>query len=65
MTHRFGSFVALCALLAAPLSAQDQLPPGIWTNTEDVYFAEEEGREAHAEVAFEVAEDGRWRAIDA
>ena len=65
MTHRFGSFVALCALFAAPLSAQDQLPSGIWTNTEDAYFAEEEGREAHTEVAFEVAQDGRWRTIDA
>ena len=51
--------------LAAPAQAEDSLPPGIWTNTEDVYFANEEGRERHAWVGYEVAEDGRWRTIDA
>ncbi|QUL36953.1 hypothetical protein [Erythrobacter sp. JK5] len=58
--------VALALLaFAAPAIAQDSLPPGIWTNTEDVYFAEEEGRERHAWVGYEVAEDGSWRVIDA
>lgn len=57
---------ALAALpLSAPAIAQDRLPPGIWTNVEDVYFAEEEGREKAENVAFEVAEDGSWRIIDA
>lgn len=58
-------FVALAALASAVSAhGQDQLPPGIWTNVEDVYFANEEGRERQAEVMFEVAEDGRWRAIN-
>lgn len=56
---------AATLLTAAPALAQTPLPPGIWTNTEDVYFAEEEGRERSSEVMLEVAEDGRWRAIDA
>lgn len=61
----FARFVALAAFVSAvPALGQDQLPPGIWTNTEDVYFAQEEGRERHAEVMLEVAEDGRWRTID-
>jgi hypothetical protein len=54
---------ALCLPNAA--LAQDRLPPGIWTNTEDVYFAKEEGRKKAEETSFEVAEDGRWRRIDA
>ncbi len=59
------SLASAALVMASPAAAQDELPPGIWTNTEDVYFASEEGREAHAEVALEVAEDGRWRTIDA
>jgi len=36
-----------CALSApAPAAAQVPLAAGIWTNTEDAYFAEEEGRPA-------------------
>ncbi len=52
---------------AAPLAAQaqDTLPAGIWTNTEDAYFAEEEGRARPEPVLVEVGEDGRWRPIDA
>ncbi len=58
--------LALAALITgAPVAAQDLLPPGIWTNTEDVYFAEEEGREKHHDVMIEVANDGQWRMIDA
>lgn len=51
--------------LAVPLQAEDRLAPGIWTNTEDVYFAEEEGREKAEWQAFEVAPDGQWRSVDA
>ncbi|MEM7779384.1 MAG: hypothetical protein AAF697_03215 [Pseudomonadota bacterium] len=57
---------ALAALtVSAPVTAQEALPPGIWTNVEDAYFAEEEGREPQADHAFEVGEDGSWRRIDA
>ncbi len=66
MVRAWHGFIASAALaFACPAIAQDHLPPGIWTNTEDVYFAEEEGREREEEVAFEVAEDGRWRLINA
>ena len=55
--------------LSVPALANDTLPPGVWTNTEDVYFAEEEGREKAADVMIEVAQDThrrtRWRWIDA
>ncbi|MEP2735982.1 MAG: nuclear transport factor 2 family protein [Erythrobacter sp.] len=51
--------------LGSPLAAQSTLTPGIWTNTEDAYFAEEEGREQAEWTAFEVREDGQWRKIDA
>ncbi|WP_336986720.1 hypothetical protein [Altererythrobacter aquiaggeris] len=55
------------SLLALPLSAQEpaSLPPGIWTNTEDEYFAEEEGREKPEWIGLEIADDGRWRRVDA
>ncbi|MEE4337500.1 hypothetical protein [Erythrobacter sp.] len=57
---------ALIALVAAaPAFAEDRLAPGIWTNTEDSYFAEEEGRERAPDLAFEIAADGSWRALDA
>jgi len=58
----------LAAVLAAspfPALAQGTLPAGIWTNTEDEYFAEEEGRERPEWVALEVRDDGQWRRIDA
>ncbi|WP_298468617.1 hypothetical protein [uncultured Erythrobacter sp.] len=57
--------VALLAALSFPVMAQDALPAGIWTNTEDEYFAEEEGREKPDWAAFEANEDGQWRPIDA
>lgn len=58
--------LAILALAFAPPSlAQDDLPPGIWTNTEDAYFAEEEGREEADWLGIEVDEAGRWRSIDA
>ncbi|GIX19065.1 MAG: hypothetical protein KatS3mg120_0741 [Erythrobacter sp.] len=55
------------AALAAPLPAAgaEALAPGIWSNVEDAYFAEEEGRPRPEEVFIEVGSDGRWRAIDA
>lgn len=58
--------LALAALaLSAPANAQETLPAGVWTNTEDVYFAEEEGREKSDDVMLEVGDDGGWRYIDA
>lgn len=59
--------LAAALLLAAPVAAgaQTTLPAGIWTNTEDAYFAEEEGRERPEPVLIEVGADGRWRQIDA
>jgi len=68
---RYALPLALASLfLTAPAASQDRLPPmelpaGIWTNTEDVYFAEEEGREKHANVMIEVSSDGQWRSINA
>ena len=55
------------SLLALPASAAgpDAPSPGIWTNTEDEYFAEEEGRDKPQWIGLEIAEDGRWRTIDA
>lgn len=52
------------AMLTSTVAAQEALSPGIWTNTEDEYFAEEEGRAVPEWTAFEVADDGRWRTID-
>jgi len=54
-------------MLAAPsvAAAQEVLPAGIWTNTEDAYFAEEEGRPRPEPLFFEVDADARWRAVDA
>lgn len=58
--------LALAALLvSAPALSQNPLSPGIWTNSEDVYFAEEEGREKSEAVMLEIADDGQWRNIDA
>jgi hypothetical protein len=55
-----------CALAAPALAAvQGPLAAGIWTNTEDAYFAEEEGRPRPTPVMIEVLADGRWRVIDA
>ena len=62
---RLASLLALPALaLAMPLAAHDVLPAGIWTNTEDEYFAGEENRPKPEWVGFEVAQDGKWRSID-
>jgi len=58
--------LALSALFLSPFAVSAQeLPPGIWTNTEDTSFADEEGREVSDDVRLEVAEDGGWRTIDA
>lgn len=56
---------SLAFFTAFPASAHDTLPAGIWTNTEDVYFAEEEGRVKAEWTGLEVGNDGRWREIDA
>ena len=55
------------SMLAFPeaLLAQETPSPGVWTNTEDEYFALEEGREKPEWVGIEVGNDGRWRMIDA
>lgn len=60
-------FILPIALLCSACTAvaEDRLAPGIWTNTEDEYFAEEEGRAKPAWVGFEIRQDGQWRAIDA
>lgn len=65
MTNRT-LLASLCVLaFAAPAQAETRLGAGIWTNTEDVYFAEEEGREKAEWKGFEVSKDGQWREIDA
>ncbi|GAB4481083.1 MAG: hypothetical protein OHK0018_12490 [Erythrobacter tepidarius] len=58
---------AFASLISLPhaVHAEDRLAPGIWTNTEDAYFAEEEGRERPEPVLIEVGADRRWRPIDA
>jgi hypothetical protein len=58
---------ALASALATPALAAAPAPlaAGFWTNTEDAYFAEEEGRPRPASVMIEVGADGRWRDIDA
>jgi len=60
---RLAALIAFIA--AAPALAEDRLAPGIWSNAEDAYFAREEGRERAGDMAFEIAEDRRWRRIDA
>lgn len=55
--------VALAASTAA--GTGETLPAGIWSNAEDIHFAEEEGRVAAPALFIEVAEDGRWRPLDA
>lgn len=64
---RLRTSLALSFALMAPGAAlaQDTLPPGIWTNTEDASFAGEEGRARPEQVLLEVGPDGRWRMIDA
>ncbi len=57
--------LGFAASFASPLAAGNNLPAGIWTNTEDVYFAEEEGRERADWIGIEVREDNQWRTIDA
>ena len=65
MRIRFGLAVALTFGASAQGAAEDRLAPGIWTNTEDVYFAEEEGRERADWVGLEITSSGQWRLIDA
>ena len=59
------TLIAGATLFAAPALAETPLPEGIWTNTEDAYFAEEEGREQADWIAIEVDRNGQWRRIDA
>ncbi len=65
MTNRILLASVAALSLAIPARAENQLEPGIWTNTEDVYFAEEEGRERSEWRGFEIDSNGRWRSIDA
>lgn len=51
-------------MVAMPACAGGRLPPGIWTNAEDAYFAETEGREKPPQIAIEIDRDGNWRRID-
>ncbi|RJY10063.1 hypothetical protein [Aurantiacibacter aquimixticola] len=62
---RIASLALLASCLAPSAAAQDMPAPGIWTNMEDHYFAEEEGREQADWVSYEIAENGRWREVDA
>ena len=55
----------LCAAVSMPALAGQALPPGIWTNTEDLSFAQEEGRPVPVPIAIQVGADGQWRPIDA
>ncbi len=59
------SIAFLALLCSAPVAAQSLPGPGIWTNTEDEYFAEEEGREKPEWVALEINGAQQWRSIDA
>lgn len=63
LTHSLSAALVLSAHGAA--AAQEALPPGIWTNIEDAYFAEEEGRARPEPILLEVGADARWRSIDA
>jgi hypothetical protein len=58
---------ASAGALVTPALAATHVPlaTGTWTNTEDAYFAEEEGRPRPAPVMIEVDANGRWRSIDA
>ena len=59
------ALLAPLLIFAAPAVAQQTPPPGIWTNVEDAYFAEEEGRNKPQEFAIEIGEEGQVREIDA
>lgn len=65
MRTLFLPVLACFAVLPHVARAEDRLAPGIWTNTEDAYFAEEEGRTRPDPALVEVAETGLWRWIDA
>lgn len=56
---------AAALLVASAAGAEDTLLPGVWTNTEDGAFAEEEGRAVPEPVLIEMGTDRRWRRIDA
>ena len=58
-------FALTLATIPDPALAEDRLSPGIWTNTEDEYFANEEGREKPDWVGFRIGKDERWQNIDA
>ena len=65
MTKTATLIAAMALSLAVPAAAHDMPQPGIWTNTEDAYFAEEEGREPVEWLGIEIGENGSWRYIDA
>lgn len=56
---------ALLMSLAQSAEASPPVPqPGIWTNNEDAYFAEEEGRSKPEWVGLRIDAQGRWQRID-
>ncbi|OBX17863.1 hypothetical protein A9995_14475 [Erythrobacter sp. QSSC1-22B] len=57
--------LVLLAMLASALSGHALPPEGIWTNVEDAYFAEEEGRIKSADMFLQFRDDGFWRPLDA
>ena len=65
MKKRSWLLAPFALILSTSALAHTLLPPGIWTNTEDEYFAEEESRETPEWVSFEVDGQGNWRNIDA
>lgn len=62
---RHAALICILALTGSPALAGERPAPGIWTNTEDVYFAEEEGRATPEPVVLELRDGGEWRKLDA
>lgn len=60
--------LTVCLLIFLSAKALSVGPPmpdaGIWTNTEDVYFAEEEGRSKAPWTGLRFDADGNWQRID-
>ncbi len=54
----------LALFSATSTLGQNPIAPGIWSNAEDEYFAEEEGRAKPEWTGLEIASNGKWRRID-
>ncbi|UVO54811.1 hypothetical protein [Sphingomonas sp. SUN039] len=59
-----GPMLALAALIAPALAAAAPLPPGIYTNEEEVYFDKEAKRAAAPWLGVTVAADGKVAFVD-